>query len=183
MSSSSRYASILQHRGHRVGPVEAADLRAFRAIGAVLLLVAAIVTGFYAVDLDVAAYTTFEGELVTTHGTVTTVEPTDTYEPGTRWSRRDEHTRIVAVRYVFTDPTRTEQTGVSYLPDSRLANGTQVTIEYPVGQPDVSRIRGYRSAKLDRLPPALSILAGTGVALLLVGLLWRTAGDRAAQRA
>ncbi len=148
-----------------------------------LLLVAAIVTGLYAVDLDVAAYTTFRGELVTAEGTVTAVEPTDTYEPGTRWSRRDEHTRIVAVRYSFTDPARSEQTGVSYLPDSRLANGTRVTIEYPVGQPDVSRIRGYRSAKLDRLPLALGILAGTDVALLLVGLLWRTDRDRGAQRA
>jgi hypothetical protein len=57
-----------------------------------------------------------------------------------------------------------------------------VTVEYPVSRPEVSRIRGYRSAKIDRLPLALYILAGTGTTLLAIGLLWRVAGDRAARR-
>ena len=72
-SISSRLRWIGERRGNRVGPVDASDLRAFRAIGLVLLVVAAVVTAVYAVDFDVAAYTTFRGELKTAQGRVTVV--------------------------------------------------------------------------------------------------------------
>jgi hypothetical protein len=181
-SISSRLRWIGERRGNRVGPVDASDLRAVRVVGIVMLVVAAVVTAVYAVDFDYEAYTTFRGELKSAQGRVTAVEPTDTYEPGTRWARRDERARIVAVRYTFTAPDGTERVGVSYRPGSRLTVGTRVTVEYPVGRPEVSRIRGYRSAKIDRLPLALYILAGTGAVLLAVGLFFPLDGRQRTPR-
>jgi hypothetical protein len=178
----SRFRWIGQRRGNRVGPVDASDLRAVRVIGIVMLVVAAVVTVAYAVDFDYAAYTTFRGELRTAQGTVTAVEPTDTHEPGTPWRQRDERSRIVAVRYAFTAPAGTERAGVSYRPGARPTPGARVTVEYPVGRPEVSRIRGYRSAKIDRLPLALYILTGTGAVLLAVGLLYPLNGRRRTPR-
>ena len=167
----------------RARPFDGSDRRAFRAIGLVLLLVSLLVTLAYAANFDVAAYTTFRADLATVQGTVTAVEPTDWYEPGTKWSRRDDRTRIVAVRYTFADPTGVQRQGVSYLPGARTSEGTRVTIEYPTERPEVSRIRGYRSAEIDRLPPALYIMAGAGLVLLMVGLFFPVGrGPRAARQ-
>lgn len=181
-SIGSRLRWIGERRGNRVGPVDASDLRACRAIGVVLLLVSLAVAVYIGIDFDYAAYTTFRGELRTARGTVTAVGPTDTYEPGVRSarSRRDERSRIVAVRYTFVGPDRVERTGVSYRPDSRLTVGAQVTIEYPAGRPEVSRIRGYRTATFDRPPAALYILAGAGGALVAVATFYPLDRRRAA---
>lgn len=170
-SRSSRFRWIGERRGNRVGPIDRSDLRAFRAIGIVLLLVAMVVTAIFGINFDVAAYTTFRGELRTARGTVTDVQSTGWHEPGTNPRHRGEQSEIVAVSYEYTDPAGVKRAGVSYGPGSRLTPGTQVTIEYPVGQQDISRIRGYRCARFDRIPAALWILVGTGVVLLAVGML------------
>src|SRR3954471_13737712 len=95
-------ASVGQDRV--LGRVRDSDHRALCVIGGVLLLGSLVVGLVYSVDFDFAAYTTFRGTLHSAEGTVTAVEPTDTFEPGTRWSHRDERTRIVAVRYALVDP-------------------------------------------------------------------------------
>ena len=179
----SSFAWIARRRGNRVGPIDHSDLKAFRAIGVILLLVALGATVYYGLDFDYAAYTTFRGELKTARGTVTAVEPTDRYEPGvmrvgTKHARRDETTQIVAVHYTFVDANKVERRGVSYLPASRLQVGASVTIQHPVGRPEVSRIRGYRTAMYDTVPIALPIFAGAGLVLLMVGLFWRVGGRR-----
>ncbi len=180
---SGRFAWIGQRRGNRVGPVDRSDLNAFRVIGVILILVALGVTVYYGLNFDYAAYTTFRGDLRTARGTVVAVEPTGSYEPGvtrgfSRRNRRDENTRIVAVSYAFVDASKVERHGVSYRPNAQAKVGADVTIEHPVGRPDVSRIRGYRTAKFDTLPIALPILAAVGVVLLGVGLFWRVGGRR-----
>ena len=176
----SRWAWIGRRRGNRVGPIDRSDLAAFRVIGIIILAVATVVTAIYAVDFDYAAYTTFRGELRTVRGTVLAVEPTGSYEPETRmratsssYRRRDERPQIDAVRYSFVSPDRIERQGTSYRPESRLQAGAAVTIEHPAGHPEVSRIRGYRSAKFDTLPLALPIMAGVGIVLLAVSRFWR----------
>lgn len=173
----SRFAWIGQRRGNRVGPIDESDLAAFRVIGVILLVVAVAVTAYYALDFDFAAYTTFRGELRTAQGTVVAVEPTDSFEPGvmrtgSKYARRDETTQIVAVSYTFVDANKVERHGISYLPASRLKVGSYVAIEHPVGRPEVSRIRGYRTAKYDQLPIGLTIMAGAGLVLVGVGLFW-----------
>ena len=177
----SSFAWIARRRGNRVGPIDRSDLKAFRVIGTILLLVALGVTVYYGLDFDYAAYTTFRGDLKTTRGTVTAVEPTDRYEPGvmrvgTKHARRDETTQIDAVHYTFVDANKIERRGVSYRPNAQAKVGSTVTIEHPAGRPEVSRIRGYRTAKYDSVPFALPIMAGAGAVLLGVGLFWRVGG-------
>lgn len=175
---------IGERRGNRVGPLNRSDLAAFRAIGAILLAVAVAVTVYYGLQFDYAAYTAFRGDLRSSRGSVVAVEPTGSYEPVTRPSasrsiERDERDRIVAVQYRFVGPDRVERHGVSYRPDARLRVGDEVTIQYPAGRPDQSRIRGYRGAKFDTVPLGLPILAGAGGVLLLVGRFWRTGRQHA----
>ena len=179
----SRFAWIGQRRGNRVGPLDRSDLKAFRVIGTIWLLVALGVTVYYALDFDFAAYTTFRGELRTARGTVVAVEPTDRYEPGvmrvgTKHARRDETTQIDAVHYTFVDANKVERSGVSYRPNAQAKVGAAVTIEHPIGRPEVSRIRGYRTAMYDSVPFPLAIMAGAGAVLLAVGLFWRVGGRR-----
>lgn len=178
-----RFAWIGQRRGNRVGPIDRSDLKAFRVIGTILLLVALGVTVYYALDFDFAAYTTFRSELRTARGTVVAVEATDRYEPGvmrvgTKHARRDETTQIDAVRYTFVDANKVERSGVSYRPNAQAKVGAAVTIEHPVGRPEVSRIRGYRTALYDSVPYPLGIMAGAGATLLAVGMFWRVGGRR-----
>ena len=97
---------------------------------------------------------------------------------GTKHARRDETTQIDAVRYSFADANKVEHQGVSYRPNVRAKVGSTVTIEHPAGRPEVSRIRGYRTAKYDSVPIALPIMAGTGAVLLSVGLCWRVGRRR-----
>jgi hypothetical protein len=136
------------------------------------------VTAFYALNFDFAAYTTFRGELRTARGSVTAVDPTDTYEPGTKWSRRNERTQIVAVRYTYIDLHKVERHGISYRPNAQVKVGAAVTIEHPVGRPEVSGIRGYRTAPIDAIPVALPIMAGVGIVLLAVSVLMRSRVQR-----
>jgi len=171
-----RFAWVGQRRGNRRGPIDRSDLKAFRVIGAILVTVALVVTAVYGLDFDYAAYTSFRGDLMTARGTVVAVAPTGSHEPGTKQARRDVRTEVVAVSYVFVDANRVERRGVSYRPDARAKVGSPVTIEYPVGRPEVSRIRGYRAAKYDSVPIGLPILGATGVVLLAVGLFWRVGG-------
>lgn len=188
MSTKSRSLGwIARRRGNRVGPIDESDLAAFRVIGVILLVVAIGVTTYYAVDFDFAAYTTFRGELRTARGTVTAVEPTDRYEPGvmkvgTKHARRDETTQIIAVHYTFVDADRVQRRGVSYRPNAQAKVGASVTIEYPVGRPEVSRIRGYRTATYDNMPFPLLFLGLAGAVLLAVGLFWRVGGRRGGVR-
>jgi hypothetical protein len=101
------------------------------------------------------------------------VESTGSYEPGTKRSRRDERSEIDAVRYTFVDANRVERQGISYRPNVRLKGGDAVTVEHPVGRPEVSRIRGFRGAKYDSIPVALAIMGAVGVVLLVVGVVGR----------
>ena len=52
----SSFAWIARRRGNRVGPIDRSDLKAFRVIGAILLLVSLGVTVYYGLDLDYPAY-------------------------------------------------------------------------------------------------------------------------------
>jgi hypothetical protein len=173
---------IGQRRGNRVAPLDRSDFRWFRGLGSFLLVVSALILLFYAANFDFAAYTLFRGGLRTARGTVTLVSATGWYEPGTRRVRRDARTEIVAVSYSFVDSSGTTRTGVSYRPNVRLTMDSQVTIEYPVGRPEVSRIRGYRTAKYDSLPWALGLMGGAGALLLAVGLIGEGRYGRRSER-
>lgn len=169
---------IGQRRGNRTGPLDRSDFRWFRGLGWFLLAAAALILLFYAANFDFAAYTLFRGELRSARGTVTLVSATGWHEPGTPRVRRDARTEIVAVTYSFVDSGGTARTGVSYRPNVRLTAESQVTVEYPVGRPEVSRIRGYRTAKFSSMPWALGLMGGAGGLLLAVGLI----GERCAGR-
>ena len=178
----SRFAWIGQRRGNRVGPIDRSDLKAFRVIGVILILVALGATACYGLDFDYAAYTTFRGELRTARGSVIAVEPTDRYEPGvmrvgTKHARRDETTQIVAVHYTFVDANTVERRGVSYRPNAQAKVGGSVAMSTRQ-QPGGVAERRLPDREIRLRARSRSRSPGAGAVLLGVGLFWRVGGRR-----
>ncbi len=167
--STTRHRWIWTRRGNKVGPVPKAERASYVGLGWLLIGLSAFLTLWFAIDLDVAAYTEFRGQLATARGRVVAVEPTGTHEPGIRRGSRSDLNEIVAVRYTFIDADRIERGGVSYRPGARPAVGATVTVEYPVGRPEVSRLRGYRTAKYASVPWGVFVPAVMGVVVMACG--------------
>lgn len=95
----------------------------------------------FAVNSDISAILHFRGEIDRTTGTVTRSEYTGWNEGG---GDNDSGTPIYRNYYRFTAPDGTEYEGVSYATGRQKQPGAQVTIEYPKGRPDISRIKGMK---------------------------------------
>ncbi len=83
----------------------------------------------------------FLGELELAPGTVLACEATGASEGGSDTSDGDP---VFRCTYSFTGPEGEERRGASFGSRTRT-EGAAVTVEYPRGTPDVSRIRGMRS--------------------------------------
>lgn len=145
-----------------------------RFLGFFLIGLSAVMLLPFLVAFDYAEYASFQGRLATARGTVERVEPTFSFDAGL-WGRRsgrgrpNENERIMAVSYSFTGPDGVHRSGISYRRNAHPELGAQVTVEYPPGHPETSRIRGYRSARYDSVPlpvgfPALLGLVFLGIA-------------------
>src|SRR5687768_1618688 len=104
--SRARHRWIWTKRGNKVGPVPESERGSYVGLGWLLIGLSAFLTLWFAIDLDIAAYTEFRGELATARGLVVSVEPTGTHEPGLRRGSRGDLNEIVAVRYTFADTNR-----------------------------------------------------------------------------
>lgn len=96
----------------------------------------------FAANTDVAAMFAFRGELETAAGQVLKGEQTAFSEGGGEGS---SGTPIYALRYQFSYRGQTYE-GVSYQLGARAELPQRVTVEFPVGRPERSRIQGMRTA-------------------------------------
>ena len=121
----------------------------------------------FAMNSDPTAWITFRGKLETATGTVLGADETSFSEGG---SEHTDGTRIYAHRYRFTYQGHAYE-GVSYrLGAQAEADGT-VTIEFPEGRPQRSRIQGMRSAPFGW--PVLFVVVFPLIgALFVLGTLW-----------
>lgn len=96
----------------------------------------------FAANTDVAAMIAFRGTLETAEGQILAGEETAFSEGGGEGS---SGTPIYAIRYQFSHQGQTFE-GVSYQLGARAELAERVTIEFPAGRPERSRIQGMRTA-------------------------------------
>ena len=109
----------------------------------------------------------FRGELETAPGTVLVTEPTSFSEGGSKHSRGR---RIYAMHYSFSPLGEGEYGGTSYATGERFRKGDSVTVEYPKGNPSVSRIQGMRRAILSSWAALVGIFPLVGGGFIIAGL-------------
>ncbi len=115
---------------------------------------------------DLTSWRHFGGELATANGESTGHEETGASEGGNEHS---EGTPIYANSYAF-EVDGTTHKGVSYATGRAFEAGTPVEIEFPVGRPEVSRIKGLRCNVFGPLVLFVLIFPLIGLALLINGL-------------
>lgn len=111
---------------------------------------------------DVKSLTHFSGQLQTAQGVVTKSEET---------SAEENERRVYANYYTFLSEG-VEYSGISYATGKKLSPGKTVTIEFPAGQPEVSRIAGMRSNLFSVWVLFVAIFPLVGVPFILWGL-WK----------
>ncbi len=86
-------------------------------------------------------------------------------------------TPVYGQDYRFVGPDGVERKGTSYATGEQLPPGTRVTIEFPAGRPEISRIRGMRRGKFPiegwvgvLVLGALVVFVGIGLGFLVTGL-------------
>ena len=121
----------------------------------------------FAAAADFSGVHAFRGELETTPGTIDGSEQTSYSEGG---SEHTDGTPVFAVRYTFTDADENEYAGMSYQTGTGLDAGTAVTVEYPRGRPEMSRIRGMRRAPFGPWVAFVLIFPLIGAVFVLNGL-------------
>jgi hypothetical protein len=115
------------------------------------------------------------GNLESTRAVVTAVEDTHSSEGGGKGSRG---TPIYAYHYKF-NTGGTDYVGISYRAGGVIApeNGN-VTVEFPVGNPGYSRIKGMRRAPFSAFVALVLIFPVAGLAIALPGVWqgWKSIG-------
>ncbi|MGD8453005.1 MAG: DUF3592 domain-containing protein [Phycisphaerae bacterium] len=116
---------------------------------------------------DVSSIFIFRGELDTAMGHVTHGEKTSFSEGG---DENNDGTPIYAIHYTFTDEDDRTYDGVSYATGRELDAGANVTIEFPAGSPETSRIRGMRRAPFGALVLITWVFPLVGAIFVVAGL-------------
>lgn len=122
----------------------------------------------FTLNADLTGWYLFRGRLDTTEGKAIDCKKTSFSEGG---SKHSKGTPVYAIHYAFTAADGTEYKGLSYITGKQFKQGQKVTIEYPQGRPQTSRIKGMR-----RKPVGLFGLIP--VIFPLIGLLFITGGIR-----
>ncbi len=107
----------------------------------------------------------FRGDMETAEGVVEESVRTNYSEGG---SKHHHGTPVYATRYSFKAGGRA-RTGVSYATGRTLAKGAKVTIEFPKGDPSVSRIQGMRTSPFGPFAAIVVLYPLIGLGLALAG--------------
>ncbi|MCZ6795965.1 MAG: dockerin type I repeat-containing protein [Planctomycetota bacterium] len=97
-------------------------------------------------NADLTSWWHFRGAVETVPGVITASVDTGFSKGGTEHSRG---TPVYSNHYTFRTADETEWRGVSYATGRRGSSGAVVTIEYPAGKPQISRIVGMRTAAVE----------------------------------
>ena len=123
----------------------------------------------FAMNADVGSLWQFGGETEQVAGQVTRSEKTKFTIGGNRKRGRPSKP-VYANAYVFTAPDGTEHRGVSYATNESLLTGQAVEVEYPKGEPRVSRIVGMRRAPFDAWSGLTGLVPAVGLGLIVAGI-------------
>jgi len=123
---------------------------------------------------DLTSFYRFHGKLDQTQGTITANQKTHFSEGG---SKHSNGTPIYRHDYTFT-VAGTTYSNASYATGYTYAPGTRVSIEYPQGNPAVSRVNGMHRTPFG--PSVLMVLLFplVGLGFLIPGLILGWKGDR-----
>lgn len=121
----------------------------------------------FVLNADFASFYYFRGELETAGGTVLDSKATKFSEGG---SEHSKGTHIYATHYSFSVPEVGEYRGVSYATGQQFGKGDAVTVEYPKGNPSLSRIKGMRRAILSPWVGFVMLFPLVGIGFIVVGL-------------
>src|SRR5688500_5231600 len=123
----------------------------------------------FALNADVASLWQFDAGTEQAAGQVTRSEKTNFTIGGNRKRGRPSKP-VYANAYVFTAPDGTEHRGVSYATNESLIAGQAVEVEYPKGEPRVSRIVGMRRAPFDAWAGLTALVPVVGLGLIVAGV-------------
>ena len=115
----------------------------------------------YTLHADLTSWYHFRGTLSTSRGTVL-------YSKETMF--REERARVYAIGYSFVSWRGAKYEGVSYAVERPLKSGKSVTIEYPWGKPQISRIRGMQRKPVGRIGLLPLIFPLIGVFFMSLGV-------------
>jgi hypothetical protein len=129
----------------------------------------------FTLNSDLTSWYHFRGPLETVEATVHDSKQTAFSVGG---SKRRRGTPIYANHYWFVGPGEVEYEGVSYRKGRQLEQGQKVTVEYPPGQPQRSRIKGMRTSPVGLFGLMPIIFPVVGLCLMIVGLGRGITGNR-----
>lgn len=135
--------------------------------GWIVLGVGMIFFWTFGLNADLASVLHFRGELDTARGQVTETRKTNVSVGGSKHRRG---TPVYANAYSFRTSDGTERRSTSYATGQSLTPGQTVTVEYPRGNPDLSRIRGMRTALFPAWTAVFIAVPAVGILLTLAGL-------------
>jgi hypothetical protein len=95
----------------------------------------------FTLNADLTSWYRFRGPLDTTQGKAIDCKKT-LFSKGDSSHYKDTH--VYAIHYAFTAADGKEYNGLSYITGKQFEQGQKVTIEYPQGKPQTSRIKGMR---------------------------------------
>jgi len=121
----------------------------------------------FTLNADLTSWYRFRGPLDTTEGKVLYSQKTLFSVGG---SKRRKGTPVYANHYSFAGPDGVEYKGVSYRTRRQLKEGQKVTVEYPQGKPQISRIKGMRRKPLGLFGLIPLIFPLIGLFMLIAGI-------------
>jgi hypothetical protein len=114
----------------------------------------------FAANID-WSFVQFRGPLDTAPGAVTESRPTGSSE-----NRRQIH----EIHYTFMTPDEHTHQGVCYSLGLPMSAGEKVTVEYPAGRPETSRIKGMRTGMFGAFVLFVAIFPAVALVLVAIGL-------------
>lgn len=129
----------------------------------------------FVMNADLASFYRFRGALETAKGVVLETKDTGASEGG---SKNRRGTPIYAHWYSFTAADGREYRGVSYALGTHLEEGQEVVVEYPQGNPSISRIPGMRRAVFGPWAIFVIIFPLVGLGFILGSLASRLQAKR-----
>jgi hypothetical protein len=95
----------------------------------------------FTLNADLTGWYLFRGQIDTAEGKAIDCKKTLFSEGG---SKHSKGTPVYVIHYAFTAADGTEYKGLSYITGKQFEQGQKVTVEYPQGKPQISRIKGMR---------------------------------------